>query len=244
MAPTRTVDCARCGAPSVLSLVAREQACVSCGATLVLPIEVRAHLHAAAEVIGSKLALASSLDVATGKVAAAEGGALAFAVGLVLLLCGGLQGLSLVSALNQGLERSWPSPIVPACAGLATAISVALAALVVHRWVKRRVLRTFSAGAPEPGAPHGVCHACGGPLPPANTGSVRCAFCGCDNLLGERVVIRRAVDVQAALGAHAEDMLGAVRKLRLTTQLVGYATLVLMPLLSVAVWVFCTWLLG
>ena len=186
----RTIACSSCGAPAVLSVVAERQTCSSCRAPLALPVEVRAELLAAARLLGSKLELARHLDVATGQVLLAERSTLLFALGLVLLLCGGLHGLNVLAVLHKGLDR--PSALVPPAGGLATAFAVALATFAAHRLARRSLARTFAARAAGPGAPHGACHACGGPLPGARGGSVRCDFCGCENLLGATAVIRQA----------------------------------------------------
>jgi len=239
----RTIACSGCGAPVALSVVADRQTCPSCRAPVTLPVEVRAELYATRQLLGSKLELARHLDVAGGRVLAAERGTLFFAIGLVLFLCGGLHGLNLVAVSAQGFERAWPEGIVPAVAGFVTVFVVAFALFAAHRLARRSLAKTFTARAPEPGAPHGACHACGGPLPFSHGAAIRCEYCGCENLLGATLVIRRAADLAAALSTHADDMLRAANRTRTWTQLLGYGGLVLIPLVSGAVLLFLNWLM-
>jgi DNA-directed RNA polymerase subunit RPC12/RpoP len=238
----RTIACPSCGAPVALSIVADRQTCPSCRTQVVLPVEVRAELYATQKLLGSKLELARSLDVASGKVLASERAALVFAVGLVLLLCGGLHGLMLFANLAH-FDRAGLRGIVPPGAAFITVFAVAFALVGAHRLAQRSLKKTFTARAPEPGAPHGACHACGGPLAPSNGAPVRCEHCGCENLVGSTLVVRRAVDLAADLSSHADDMLRATRRVRTWTQVLGYAGLVLIPLVSVAVWLLFDWLL-
>lgn len=235
----RTIACSNCGAPVALSVVADRQSCPRCRAPVVLPIGVRAELHATARLLGSKLELARHVDLAGSKVIAAERSTLIFAVGLVLLLCGGLHGLNLAAVLAHGFDLD----VVPAVAGFVTVFVVAFALFAAHRLLRHSLARTFAARAPEPGAPHGACHACGGPLPVSNRAAVRCEYCGCENLIGAKLVIRRAADLAAELSAHADDMLRAANRMRTWTQLLGYGALVLIPLVSGAVLLSLNWLL-
>ena len=235
----RSVPCGRCGAPATLSLATHGQRCASCFEPLVLSVEVRAHLAATVAVIGDKLAAGRRLDEARVQMLGDERFALGFAVWLVLLACGGFYTFSGVWAVvDKGFEVAFPGRVVPALGGLISSLAIAFVAALAHRLVRGRLQRTFTALPAESGAPHGACHLCGGPLPAREVGghgSVRCEYCGTDNLLGRERVAALGADLANRLAAHAADMRSAIRWMRITTQLVGLSALVVLPLASVTV---------
>ncbi|MBK7585214.1 MAG: hypothetical protein IPI67_34130 [Myxococcales bacterium] len=235
----RSLPCSRCGAPATLSLATDGQRCASCQEPLVLSVEVRAHLATTIALIGDKLAAGRRLDEARVKMLGDERFALGFAVWLVLLSCGGLYTFSGVWAVvDKGFDAAFPGRVVPALGGLFTSSGIALVAALVHRSVRGRLQRTFAALPAESGAQHGACHLCGGPLPAREVGgqgSVRCDYCGTDNLLGRGRVSALGADLANRLAAHASDMRSAIRWMRVTTQLVGLSALVVLPLASIAV---------
>lgn len=204
-----------------------------------LSVEVRAHLATTIALIGDKLAAGRRLDEARVKMLGDERFALGFAVWLVLLSCGGLYTFSGVWAVvDKGFDAAFPGRVVPALGGLFTSSGIALVAALVHRSVRGRLQRTFAALPAESGAQHGACHLCGGPLPAREVGgqgSVRCDYCGTDNLLGRGRVSALGADLANRLAAHASDMRSAIRWMRVTTQLVGLSALVVLPLASIAV---------
>lgn len=240
----RTVACARCGAPATLSLATQAQPCASCRGPLALPPEIRAELASSVALVGDKLVAGRRLDEARVQMLGDEGFALGFAVWLVLIACGGLLTSSAVWAVvDKGFDAAFPGRVVPPLGGVLAGVSLAGAAAWLHRLVRARLQRTFAALPPQRGAPYGACHLCGGPLPareagPSGTlathGSMRCAYCAADNLLGREQVAAIGADLMHGLVAHAADMRSALRTMRATTRLVGVSALLLLPLASFA----------
>ncbi len=191
--------------------------------------------------VGDKLAAGRRLDEARVQMLGDEGFALGFAVWLVLGSCAGLLTFSAVwAALDKGFDVAFPGRVVPPLGGVLTGASLAVAAAWLHRLVRVRLRRTFTALPAQSGAPQGACHLCGGPLPSRETdpvsafGSVRCAYCAADNLLGREQVAAVGADLTQRLAAHAADMRGALRTVRATTRIVGFSALSLLPLVMVA----------
>jgi hypothetical protein len=148
---------------------------------------------------------------------------------LLLLSCGGFFGLGSVwQLIDKGFE---PERQIPILSGLFVSGAVAFVAVALHRVAGRRLERAFGALPPDPSAPAGSCHLCGAPLPALDAARkvARCSHCGADNMLGKARALSRAEHERRAVAEHASEMQKSVRFVRISTMVVGFLVMAVMP---------------